>query len=226
MSSNSHKLSVVSQSRLKRNAALRILDSKEPEDQEIVKQAPLIQDFMTDQSKQIFSEIKQELNRLNVSYIEDPYLVRGIEYYNHICFEFLYNNQAILAGGRYDLLATMIDDGPEVPAIGWAAGIDRIADVVETLAPSLTIGIVHIGSEHRAFASKFASKVRDSKRCQVVFNPGLESTKHSLRWVSSFEPKYVIFIGSAEVEKRVFKVKNFRSGEQKEMSWEELEKLE
>lgn len=226
MSSNSHKLSVVSQSRLKRNAALRILDSKEPEDQEIVKQAPLIQDFMTDHSKQIFSGIKQELNRLNVSYIEDPYLVRGIEYYNHICFEYLYNNQAILAGGRYDLLATMIDEGPEVPAIGWAAGIDRIADALETLSPHLTIGIVQIGSEHRAFASNFASYLRSSKRCTVVFNPGLDSMKHSMRWVSSFEPKYVIFIGSAEVEKRVFKVKDFTSGEQKEMSWDEVVGLE
>lgn len=222
MNQNAHKLSVVSQSRLKRNAALRILDSKEPEDKELVKNAPLIQSYMSKESRDLFNGIKTELTRLNVSYIEDPYLVRGIEYYNHICFEFVYNNQAILAGGRYDLLATMIDEGPEVPAIGWAAGIDRIADAIETPSSGLTLGIVNVGSENRNHAYDFALNLRNSKECRVVFNSSSESLKQQLKWVSSFEPKYVIFIGSEEVVNQVYKVKDFASGEQKMMRWEEV----
>lgn len=139
---NEHRneLSLDSQRRLNSNNVLRILDSKGKEDLDLVKDAPLFSESLTTYSKDRFDEVLNGLNVLQIPYIVDERLVRGLDYYNHTVFEFVKNESTnhynvgadgvgqsgtLLAGGRYDTLYDTMG-GPNVPAIGWAAGIERL----------------------------------------------------------------------------------------------------
>ena len=116
-------LSALSQQRLLDKKPLRILDSKE----DTFENVPLIHDFLSPAAQARFSLVKHYLDILDIPYSEDPQLVRGLDYYSHTCFEFVgLNNKAVLAGGRYDGLATALGSKTPIPAVGWAAGIERL----------------------------------------------------------------------------------------------------
>jgi histidyl-tRNA synthetase len=133
-------LSEDSQLRLSRGSVLRILDSKAKCDQDIIEKAPLFPDSLTPAAKERFLSVldaTQDSLKLyglhdRIRMREDPHLVRGLDYYNHTCFEFTCNSPllglsqaTVLAGGRYDELSSSLG-GPPVPAVGWAAGIERL----------------------------------------------------------------------------------------------------
>ena len=105
------------------------MDSKDKEDQKITADAPLISNSLNDKSKKFFEEIRNGLEKLNISYVINERLVRGLDYYNHTAFEFVSQSLgaqgALLAGGRYDGLIKQMG-GPDTPGIGWAAGIERL----------------------------------------------------------------------------------------------------
>ena len=105
------------------------MDSKDKEDQKITADAPLISNSLNDKSKKFFEEIRTGLEKLNISYVINERLVRGLDYYNHTAFEFVSQSLgaqgALLAGGRYDGLIKQMG-GPDTPGIGWAAGIERL----------------------------------------------------------------------------------------------------
>jgi len=130
-------LSPDSQMRLDRNP-LRILDSKDEGDKKILKGAPLLSDSLNDFSKEMFAKIREGLDILKIPYKINPHLVRGLDYYCHVAFEFttteLGSQGTVLAGGRYDgLMETM--GGPKIPGVGWAGGIDRLAMMLQDLDP-------------------------------------------------------------------------------------------
>jgi histidyl-tRNA synthetase len=112
---------------------LRILDSKDDGDKEILVNAPKINDHLSKESKDYFSKIKMFLSDNGISFQEDDKLVRGLDYYTHTAFEFQTNEEkrqnAILAGGRYDKLINMIST-KDIPGIGWAAGIERLMALI------------------------------------------------------------------------------------------------
>ena len=126
------KLSETSLSRLDKNP-LRILDSKDDGDKEILVNAPKIHEHLSTESKEYFSKIKMFLSDNGISFQEDDKLVRGLDYYTHTAFEFQTNEEkrqnAILAGGRYDKLINMIST-KDIPGIGWAAGIERLMALI------------------------------------------------------------------------------------------------
>ena len=126
------QLSEISQSRLDKNP-LRILDSKDPKDSEILINAPKISEHLSEESKNYFNQVKKLLNDNKIKFFEDPKLVRGLDYYSHTAFEFQTNEDkrqnAILAGGRYDNLISMISSR-DIPGVGWAAGIERLMDLI------------------------------------------------------------------------------------------------
>ena len=128
LSAHKKNLSPNSIKRLEKNP-LRILDSKDKEDQKITADAPLISNSLNDKSKKFFEEIRTGLEKLNISYVINERLVRGLDYYNHTAFEFVSQSLgaqgALLAGGRYDGLIKQMG-GPDTPGIGWAAGIERL----------------------------------------------------------------------------------------------------
>ena len=132
LSNFKNQLSETSISRLDKNP-LRILDSKDPEDTEILKNAPKINEHLSTESKNYFEQVKKLLNSNEIEFFEEPKLVRGLDYYSHTAFEFQTiedkRQNAILAGGRYDKLISMISSR-DIPGIGWAAGVERLMDLI------------------------------------------------------------------------------------------------
>jgi histidyl-tRNA synthetase len=125
----SKQLSTDSQTRLIRNP-MRILDSKDAHDQQFIVNAPTFDQYLSVESKNYFEKVCHGLELLGIKYKHNPRLVRGLDYYCHTAFEFISSTlgaqDAVIAGGRYDGLVAQMG-GPEIPAIGWAMGIDRIA---------------------------------------------------------------------------------------------------
>jgi histidyl-tRNA synthetase len=126
-------LSEDSQDRLERNP-LRILDSKDPRDKALVHDAPRIDDFLSAEAERYFLQVTEGLDAAGVAWTRNATLVRGLDYYRHTAFEFVTDRLGaqgtVLGGGRYyGLIETL--GGPHTPAVGWAAGIERLAMLVE-----------------------------------------------------------------------------------------------
>jgi histidyl-tRNA synthetase len=157
------RLSADSQTRLERNP-LRILDSKDPGDREILTGAPALGENLNEASRAFFDAVLAGLDALGVGYEINPRLVRGLDYYTHTAFEFttteLGAQGAVLAGGRYDgLVATM--GGPDTPGIGWAAGVERLAMLLdETPQVARPIAVVPIGNGVELAALRLADELR------------------------------------------------------------------
>lgn len=130
-------LSEDSQDRLERNP-LRILDSKDPRDKAFLADAPKIDDFLSDEAQDFFGKVTEGLGNAGVAWTRAPALVRGLDYYRHTAFEFVTDRLGaqgtVLGGGRYDGLMESLG-GPHIPAVGWAAGIERLAMLLDS-APS------------------------------------------------------------------------------------------
>ena len=113
---------------------LRILDSKNEEDVEISLSSPTIYEYLTDEAKKHYEDLKRSLNILEINFEENANLVRGLDYYCNTVFEYKSDNlgsqDTLLGGGRYDGLIKVLG-GPDIPGIGWAAGIERIALLME-----------------------------------------------------------------------------------------------
>ena len=138
------ELSEDSLDRLARNP-LRILDSKDPRDRPIAESAPGVTSFLTPEAEDFFGKVKAGLDAAGVKYTINPHLVRGLDYYRHTAFEFVTDRLGaqgtVLGGGRYDGLIENMG-GPATPAVGWAAGIERLAMLVEQPALSPSIAII------------------------------------------------------------------------------------
>ena len=150
------KLSEDSQDRLERNP-LRILDSKDPRDQAFVVEAPKIDDFLSAEAQDFFGAVTSGLDAAGVAWTRAPSLVRGLDYYRHTAFEFVTDRLGaqgtVLGGGRYDGLMESLG-GPPTPAVGWAAGIERLAMLVgerEKEAADVVVFTEHDGMEQLAF---------------------------------------------------------------------------
>ena len=141
-------LSAESQDRLDRNP-LRILDSKNESDRQIVANAPTMAPSLTPEAATFYDQVRRHLQTLDIPFIENPRIVRGLDYYSHTAFEFVTTalgaQGTVMGGGRYDgLMAQM--GGPPTPAIGWAAGIERLGMLLATPpAPPAAIAIIPLG---------------------------------------------------------------------------------
>jgi histidyl-tRNA synthetase len=156
-----------SQHRLSRNP-MRILDSKNPETQKIVQAAPKIWEHLSPESQRRFAQVQQQLSDLGISYVLNPCLVRGLDYYTHTAFEIVAETglgaqNAVGGGGRYDGLVTELG-GPETPAVGWAMGLERLLLLLQQLqsAPSIQLDfyVVSRGAQAEAQALQLAQRLR------------------------------------------------------------------
>jgi histidyl-tRNA synthetase len=170
------ELSEDSRDRLERNP-LRILDSKAHQDWPIVDSAPAIDDFLTSEAADFFAQVTAGLDSAGVAWERAPRLVRGLDYYRHTAFEFvtdkLGSQGTVLAGGRYDGLMESLG-GPHTPAVGWAAGIERLAMMIEAPKPELSDFVVVIEDE-AAVSGRTALKFQAALR-KAGFSAGLENT--------------------------------------------------
>ncbi len=161
------QLSEDSIDRLERNP-LRILDSKDPRDKAVVETAPDIDAYLTDEARAFFEKVTDGLKAAGVAWERNARLVRGLDYYRHTAFEFVTDRLGaqgtVLGGGRYDGLIENLG-GPATPAVGWAAGIERLAMLVDEVEQdtSRLLAVVPEQAEVDADATRIAASLRESK---------------------------------------------------------------
>ncbi len=212
------RLSEDSRARLTRNP-LRILDSKDDGDKKIVAGAPLLGDHLNDASKKFFDAVRAGLRAAGVAYEINPRLVRGLDYYGHTAFEFVTDTLgaqgAVLAGGRYDGLMKAMG-GPPTPGTGWAAGVERLAlmiDEPEAAAPP--IAVVAAGAEAETEAFAVAQQLRAADfTVDVGFSGNL---KKRLARANKAGAVAAVILGPDELKKDAATVRDMRSGEQTEV---------
>ena len=130
LKTNKENLSEDSRDKLENNT-LRVLDSNNPEDREVINKAPSILGFLNDDSINNYLQLKKELDSLGIQYVEDSNLVRGLDYYNDLTFEFKVNGLAVGGGGRYDKLSQILKLGNS-EGVGVAFGVDRLMSLIDT----------------------------------------------------------------------------------------------
>ncbi|RYY24254.1 MAG: histidine--tRNA ligase [Sphingomonadales bacterium] len=157
------ELSEDSVTRLEKNP-LRILDSKDPRDRPIADSAPGIDEFLTEEAAAFFKAVTDGLDAAGVAWTRNDRLVRGLDYYRHTAFEFVTDRLGaqgtVLAGGRYDGLIGSLG-GPETAGVGWAAGVERLAMLIdEPLAEGLQVAIVVEAAGRESAATKLLADLR------------------------------------------------------------------
>ena len=218
------KLSDDSLVRLKSNP-LRILDSKDKGDRAVVAEAPLLSDSLNMRSQEFFGAVTAGLDALSIDYTLSPRLVRGLDYYCHVAFEFstetLGSQGAVIAGGRYDsLIETM--GGPPTPGTGWAAGVERLAMMVNDVpVPVRPVCVVPIGDAAGDEALRVTHRLR---RCGFTVELGYSgNVKKRLNRANKINASAAIFLGEDELAKGVATIRDMGSGEQTEAPLASLE---
>jgi histidyl-tRNA synthetase len=208
-------LSEESLTRLERNP-LRILDSKDERDRGIVAGAPTIGPYLTDAAATFYARLKELLARFGVPFRENPRIVRGLDYYGHTAFEFvtskLGSQGTVMAGGRYDgLVAEM--GGPPTPAVGWAAGIERLAMLLDFVpAPPDPVAVVPIGDEAEAAAIGILQSLRAAGiRAEMSYRGNL---RRRMERANRIDARAAVILGQDDLAQGVAQVKNLRSGTQ------------
>jgi len=205
---------------------LRVFDCKVPEDQPIIATLPTISQFLDEACRRHYDEVKNILNAVGVPYIENPRLVRGLDYYQKTAFEFTHGalgaQNAILGGGRYDGLSEQLG-GPKAPGIGFAIGEDRLVlslmerASAESVAPKPDVYIAPLGAGMNREAARLA---RELRRQDPVAGLVVELGDESFRLKKSFEvadkmgSRYLLIVGGDEVTANAFALKHLASGEQ------------
>ncbi len=217
------KLSEDSQERLDRNP-LRILDSKDPDDREIVAGAPLFSDHLTDAARDYFDQVCAGLSAIGVGFELNPRLVRGLDYYCHTAFEFtteaLGAQGAVIAGGRYDgLIAQM--GGPPTPGTGWAGGIERLTMLSQPdVAAPRPVAIVPIGEAAAARALVLSEELR---RAGYTIELGYTGNlKKRMRRANQRNARAAILIGDDELAAGTVTLRDLDSGEQSAVALDKL----
>jgi histidyl-tRNA synthetase len=216
-------LSAESRARLEKNP-LRILDSKEHQDWRIVDSAPAVDAFLTPAAQDFFGKVTAGLDAAGVAWTRDPRLVRGLDYYRHTAFEFVTEDlgaqSAVIAGGRYDGLIESLG-GPHTPAVGWAAGIERLGMLIGApAAGAIDAAIVPLGEAAEAAAVRIAAQLRRAGiACEMAYRGNM---KKRLQRADSSGARFAIIVGDDELGRGEAAVKDLRSGEQRSVAFDAL----
>ena len=219
------KLSEDSKKRYEKNP-LRALDSKDKGDQEQFKDAPKLYDYLDEESKKYFEDTKKYLELLNIKYVENPKLVRGLDYYSDTVFEIksdkLGAQATVLAGGRYDRLLEILDN-VKIPAIGFAAGMERIAMLMdENLIGNKENGvyIVYFDDTKEYFIKTLEELRKNDIKASFDYNP--KSFGAQMKKANKINAEYVLILGEDEQKENVVTLKKFSTGEQEKYSLDEV----
>ncbi len=232
LKSNSLDLSEESIQRLEKNP-LRVLDSKDPVDIELLKNAPNIIDTIEDSSLKHFQKVLDYLKNSNINYEINHKLVRGLDYYSDTVFEFQSNElgaqNSFGGGGRYNTLFAQLG-GKNIPAIGFAMGIERLIIILESLdkckdnSNSLDFYIVVSSSEYSNYAFKIADILRKNNY-SVYFDLTNKSFKSQFKDANKLNSNYTIIIGENEVNSNSISIKNMKTSEQILIEFNKLEEF-
>ena len=214
-------ISPESRERLHKNP-LRVLDSKDPRDQAAVAGAPAMQ--LTSEAEDFFGKVRAGLDAARVAYALDPHLVRGLDYYRHTAFEFVTDRLgaqgAVIAGGRYDGLIEALG-GPHTPAIGWAAGIERLAMLIDApVVEHPDAVLVPMGEKAEQLATHLLVELRRQGIASDMAFRG--NMKKRMARADAAGARYAVIIGDSEVEAGAAQVKDLRSGKQEAIAFDAL----
>ena len=222
---NKSKLSQESYEKINSNP-LRILDSKQDTDIALSSKAPSINEFLSIETKNHFEELKKGLEYHNIKYIENHKLVRGLDYYCSTVFEFKANNlgsqDTILGGGRYDGLIKTLG-GPDIPGIGWAAGIERISMLMNNIKDNSKI--LHIAINDEKFKNHLLKLIKNLKENNIKFYWNYKyNLKKSLQKANREKITNIIIIGENEYNNDFYTLKRLDKGNQFEIKLNDLNK--
>ncbi len=187
------------QRRLEKNP-LRVLDCKVESCKEETKEAPKLYDYLSETSVKRYEEVKKYLKTLDIDFVENPRLVRGLDYYTDTVFEFITDKigaqGTVAAGGRYDKLVEQLG-GPPTPAVGFAAGIERLMLLVDELPEGEDlIAVIPISDEFNLLALKVANKLRkENLKAELILKTG--SLKSKMKVANKLKSSYVVFVSDS-----------------------------
>lgn len=219
------------QLRLQQNP-LRVLDCKKDREHKAMESAPSILEYLNDYSRTYFEQVKSYLNEMDIPYIIDPNLVRGLDYYNHTAFEIMSDAEGFGAittlsgGGRYNGLVQEVG-GPETPGIGFALSIERLLMALEAEGIELPIDneldcyFVAIGEKAKVKAVGLTYELRQAG-VQVDKDYLDKKIKAQFKAADRMQAKYVLVLGDDELASGIINVKNMATGKQEELKLEEV----
>ena len=201
--------------RLEKNP-LRILDSKDPRDRPIADTAPGIDAHMSSEAGAFFEAVTKGLDAAGVAWTRNARLVRGLDYYRHTAFEFITDRLGaqgtVLAGGRYDGLIESLG-GPATPAVGWAAGIERLGMLIdEPTAPTIDVAVVPMGAAAEALAGGVIAALRRAGlACDMAYKGNM---KKRMQKADAAGARFAVILGEDELARGEVSVKRLATGEQ------------
>jgi len=216
---HSSALSDDSRDRLERNP-LRILDSKAHQDWPVIDSAPAIDEYLTGEAADFFGQVTEGLDAAGVAWERAPRLVRGLDYYRHTAFEFVTDKLGaqgtVLAGGRYDGLIESLG-GPHTPAVGWAAGIERLAMMIDAPEPERPdIVIVPLGEQAEKEARKILTGLRrEGVAADMAYRGNI---KKRMSKANAAGARFALILGDEELASGEAQLKELGTGEQRKVS--------
>lgn len=216
-------LSPISQKRLKNNP-LRILDSKEQQDQDVLKQAPVLQTYLQKDTLNKYASIKNMLQKRDIPFHENPSLVRGLDYYNDLVFEYTSpqlgkSQSSFLAGGRYDHLIQHLK-GPATAAVGWALGLERLSLLTKRFVKQkISFGLVSVGDKAIQQAHYIAHDLRSQDLAVSYYFSG--NISKQIKRISE-TCLFALIYGNKEHDKQEILIKNLKTSEQNKLSLNQL----
>lgn len=212
---------------------IRLLDSKDETLKRILKELPNLVDSISNKSKKRFDDLLEKLNKSNIDYVLDNSIVRGLDYYNDTVFEWkhasLGSQDAICAGGRYDSLVNNVG-GVHVPAIGFAAGIERIISLLtkfnKITTQNKTVVAINYSKKSNYLCLRKLEKLRDQFKKITFYTTDSSSTlDKQFKQAEKLNPRYILYFGDDEISSNKYTIKDFKSGEKQEkLTEDELSK--
>ncbi|NLJ96358.1 MAG: histidine--tRNA ligase [Clostridiales bacterium] len=210
---------------------LRVLDCKVPGCKVIMKDAPRTIDYLDEECRVHFEELQSLLQDMDIPFVVDTGIVRGLDYYTKTVFEFVNSDDFTLCGGgRYDNLINEVDEKQDIPAVGFGFGIERIINELEAeqvelpSAPPVDMYIGILGKESRSPAYKIVKELR--KVGMIVETDYLDrSVKAQMKYANKIGARYTVIIGADELAANKVNVKNMATGEQKEVSLDKIQEV-
>jgi len=222
---HSDQLDEDSQRRLGSNP-LRILDSKNPQIQQLVKNAPILMDYLGEESKAHFNDLTNTLDELKISYTVNPRLVRGLDYYSKTVFEWVTDQLGaqgtVCAGGRYDSLINQLGGKPNY-AVGFAMGMERLLALLEASnglvdLPTVDVYLITVGDKAEKVGIRTAEKIRNAlPKLKLQMHCGGGSFKSQFKKADKSGAEFALILGEDEISDDKISVKPLRTGKEQQM---------
>lgn len=228
LKSNYDDLCETCKTRFEKNP-MRIIDCKEKKCKEIVKNAPIILDFICDECKEHFEKLKNYLTAMGIEYNVDPQIVRGLDYYSKTVFEVIKDGLTICGGGRYDYLVEEIG-GPKTPAMGFGLGLERLLLTLEEEGIKIEepnrcdLFIGSMGDNAKLKAMKLAFDLR-KEGLKVDINHLGKSVKAQMKYANKIGARFTFVIGDSEIQENMVNVKRMSDGEKFEVALDNIKNI-